>query len=132
MNITAKLNDYRQSPRKVRLVANLIRGQKAEKALDLLQMTVKRATDPIANLLNSAIANAKNNFSLNVEDLFVKSLTVDTGAILYRRMPRARGVAYAIRKRTSHVTLVLSTKDAEAPKLEKSAKTVKKVTKKTK
>jgi large subunit ribosomal protein L22 len=132
MNITAKLNDYRQSPRKVRLVANLIRGQKAEKALDLLQVTVKRATDPIATLLNSAIANAKNNFSLNVEDLFVKSLTVDTGAILYRRMPRARGVAYAIRKRTSHVTLVLSTKDAETPKLEKPVRTVKKVTKKTK
>lgn len=135
MNITAKLNDYRQSPRKVRLVANLIRGQKAEKALDLLAVTVKRATDPIATLLNSAIANAKNNFSLNVEDLFVKSLTVDTGAILYRRMPRARGVAYAIRKRTSHVTLVLSTKDAELPKpakVEKVAKVAKKVSKKTK
>lgn len=113
MNITAKLNDYRQSPRKVRLVANLIRGQKVERALDLLQVTVKRAADPIVTLLNSAIANAQNNFNLNKEDLVVKSLAVDNGAILYRRMPRARGVAYAIRKRTSHLTLILNTKDEE-------------------
>jgi large subunit ribosomal protein L22 len=113
MNITAKLNDYRQSPRKVRLVATLIRGQKVEKALDLLQVTVKRAADPIVALLNSAIANAQNNFSLNKEDLTVKSLAVDGGAILYRRMPRARGVAYAIRKRTSHLTLVLEVKEPE-------------------
>jgi len=117
MNITAKLNDYRQSPRKVRLVAGLIRGQKVETALDTLQLTVKRASDPIIALLKSAIANAKNNFSLNVEDLFVKSLTVDNGAILYRRMPRARGVAYAIRKRTSHVSLVLGVKEAEVKKV---------------
>lgn len=122
MNITAKLSDYRQSPRKVRLVAGLIRGQKAEKALDLLQVTTKRASDPIATLLNSAIANAKNNFGLNIDDLFVKSLTVDGGAILYRRMPRARGMAYAIRKRTSHVNLVLGVKDVEAKKEVKEIK----------
>ena len=131
MNITAKLNDYRQSPRKVRLVANLIRGKQAERAVELLSLTVKRAADPILNLLNSAIANAKNNFSLAVADLYVKSLSVDNGPILYRRMPRARGVAYPIRKRTSHVTLVLSTKDSDqakisAPAKVKKAKTVKK------
>jgi large subunit ribosomal protein L22 len=125
MNITAQLNDYRQSPRKVRLVANLIRGQKVEKALDTLMLTVKRASDPIVALLNSAIANAKNNFSLNKEDLYVKSLTVDGGAILYRRMPRARGVAYAIRKRTSHVNLVLSVKEAEVKEVKKEVKAVK-------
>lgn len=127
MNITAKLNDYRQSPRKVRLVANLICGEKAEKAVNILQATVKRAADPILALLKSAIANAKNNFSLNVEDLVVKSLTVDNGAILYRRMPRARGMAYAIRKRTSHVTLVLTPKEQEvkaikAPKVKAKTK----------
>jgi large subunit ribosomal protein L22 len=122
MNITAQLNDYRQSPRKVRLVANLIRGKKVGEALDILTLTVKRASDPLMSLLNSAIANAKNNFSLVPEDLFVKALTVDGGAILYRQMPRARGVAYAIRKRTSRVNLTLGTKDAaddkkiEAPK----------------
>ncbi len=113
MNITAKLNDYRQSPRKVRLVAGLIRGKKAEQALDILTVTVKRAADPMVGLLKSAIANAKNNFSLNAEDLFVKSLTVDNGAILYRRMPKARGMATPIRKRVSHVTLVLGVKEAE-------------------
>lgn len=117
MNITAKLNDYRQSPRKVRLVANLIKGKKAEEAIDILTVTIKRASDPIIALLKSAIANAKNNFSVAVEDLFVKSLTVDNGAILYRRMPRARGVAYAIRKRVSHINLVLGVKEAEAPKV---------------
>ena len=119
MNITAQLNDYRQSPRKVRLIAGLIRGQKVEKATDILMSTVKRASDPIMALLNSAVANAKNNFSLAKEDLFVKALTVDSGAILYRRMPRARGMAYAIRKRTSHVKLVLSVKEPEVKKIKK-------------
>jgi len=132
MDITAKLNDYRQSPRKVRLVAGLIRGKKAEAAIDLLTVTVKRASDPMIALLKSAIANAKNNFSLNAEDLFVKSLTVDNGAILYRRMPRARGVAYPIRKRVSKITLVLGVKEAEvkATKALKAPKVVKKVNKK--
>lgn len=113
MNITAKLNDYRQSPRKVRLMAGLVRGQSVDRAESILMSTVKRAADPVMVLLKSAIANATNNFSLNKDDLFVKSLAVDSGAILYRRMPRARGVAYAIRKRTSHVTLVLGVKEAE-------------------
>lgn len=117
MEITAKLNDYRQSPRKVRLVGGLIRGKKAEQALDLLTVTVKRASDPMIGLLKSAIANAKNNFSLNIEDLFVKSLTVDNGAILYRRMPKARGMATPIRKRVSHISLVLGVKEAEVKKI---------------
>ena len=132
MEITAKLNDYRQSPRKVRLVGGLIRGKKAEQALDILTVTVKRASDPMIGLLKSAIANAKNNFSLNVEDLFVKTLTVDNGAILYRRMPKARGMATPIRKRVSLITLVLGVKEVEvkakaikAPK----AKAVKKINK---
>ena len=127
MEITAKLNDYRQSPRKVRLVGGLIRGKKAEQALDILTVTVKRAADPMIGLLKSAIANAKNNFSLNVEDLFVKSLTVDNGAILYRRMPKARGMATPIRKRVSLITLVLSVKDAPVKKVVKAEKVAAKV-----
>lgn len=128
MIITAKLSDYRQSPRKVRLMAGIIRGKNAEKAVDILAVTVKRAADPIMALLKSAIANAKNNFSLSSADLFVKSLAVDNGPILYRRMPRARGVAYPIRKRTSHVILTLETKEVEikAPAKIKKAKTAKK------
>lgn len=127
MNITAKLNDYRQSPRKVRLVSSLICGKKAVDALDVLSVMVKRASDPVLDLLKSAMANAKNNFALNQEDLFIKSLTVDGGAILYRRMPKARGMATPIRKRTSHITLVLGVKEA-AKALKAPAKT--KVTKK--
>lgn len=118
MNITAKLNDYRQSSRKVRLVAGLICGKGAEDAVDLLKVTVRKASDPLIGLLQSAIANAKNNFNLEAGDLYVKSLTVDNGAILYRRMPRARGVAYPIRKRVSHINLVLSVKElAKSPKI---------------
>jgi large subunit ribosomal protein L22 len=125
MNITAKLNDYRQSPRKVRLVGALIRGKKVNEALDILTVTVKRASDPMISLIKSAIANAKNNFSLNQDDLFIKALTVDNGAILYRRMPRARGVAYPIRKRVSNVCLTLEVKEVEAKAL-KAPKVVKK------
>ena len=120
MNITAKLNDYRQSPRKVRLVAKLICGKKAEQAIDILTVTIKRASDPIIALLKSGIANAKNNFSLDAADLYVKTLTVDNGAILYRRMPKARGIATPIRKRVSHVTLVLAVKDVEVKKVVKT------------
>jgi len=122
MEITAKLNDYRQSPRKVRLVGGLIRGKKVEQALDILTVTVKRASDPMVGLLKSAIANAKNNFSLNIEDLFVKTLTVDNGAILYRRMPKARGMATPIRKRVSLITLVLEVKEVEVKKVVKKIK----------
>lgn len=125
MNIIAKLNDYRQSPRKVRLVGGLIRGKKAEEALDILTVTIKRASDPIIGLLKSAIANAKNNFSLNVEDLFVKSFTADNGAILYRRMPKARGMATPIRKRVSHITLILGVKEAEVKQVKAPAKKAK-------
>jgi len=126
MNITAKLNDYRQSPRKVRLVAGLIRGKKVEEAIDILTLTVKRASDPIMALVKSAIANAKANFNLTADDLFVKALTVDNGAILYRRMPRARGVAYPIRKRISHLSLTLGVKSEETEKKLEAPKVTKK------
>lgn len=108
--ITAKLNSYRQSPRKVRLVADLIRGKKIEDAKSKLGFTTKRAVNPLHKLLNSALANAKDQ-GLDVSSLFVKSITVDKGQILYRRMPVSRGAAHPIRKRTSHVTLVLGQKE---------------------
>ena len=126
MNITAKLNDYRQSPRKVRLVAGLIRGKKAEEAIDILTVTVKRASDPIIALVKSAIANAKANFNLDSDVLFVKSLTVDNGAILYRRMPKARGMATPIRKRVSLITLTLGVKEEETKTLKAPKKVAKK------
>jgi large subunit ribosomal protein L22 len=107
--ITARLNDYRQSPRKVRLVANLIKGKKVEDAKNILTFTVKRASNPILDLLNSAVANAKNNFNLEKDILFIKNITVNEGVVLKRRMPRARGMAYPIKKRNSHVCIELDT-----------------------
>jgi len=107
--ITARLNDYRQSPRKVRLVANLIKGKKVEDAKNILTFTVKRASNPILDLLNSAVANAKSNFNLERDILFIKNITVNEGVVLKRRMPRARGMAYPIKKRNSHVCIELDT-----------------------
>lgn len=120
--ITAKLNNYRQSPRKVRLVANLVKGKKVDAALDILKFAGKRAALPLERLIKSAIANAKNNFSLEKENLFIKDFRVDVGSILYRRMPRARGTAYPIRKRTSHLSIELETKEVPPSKRAKKSK----------
>ena len=114
--ITASLTNFRQSPRKVRAVANLVRGKSVEQALNTLNFLSKKAADPLYDLMLSAIANAKNNHQIEKEGLIVKELRVDVGFILKRRMPRARGTAYPINKRTSHVLLVL------APKPEKKQK----------
>ncbi len=94
-------------PRKVRLLADVIRGKKAVKAQNLLVVMPKRAAKPLLKLLNSAIANAKHNHSLDVENLRVQSITVDGGPVLKRWMPKAHGRATPIRERTSHINLVL-------------------------
>lgn len=120
--ITAKLKNYRQSPRKVRLIANLVKGKKVDNALDILRLAGKRAALPLSRLLESAISNAKVNFNLDKESLFIKDFRVDGGAILYRRMPRARGTAYPIRKRTSHVFVELESKEVQVAKSSKEAK----------
>lgn len=104
----AELKNYRQSPRKVRLVADAVRGKKVEEALTLLDFIPKRAGLPIKKLIASAYANAGKG-----ENLVVKEIRVDAGAILYRRMPRSHGMANPIRKRTSRVRVVLAEK---APK----------------
>ncbi|MBA4318435.1 MAG: 50S ribosomal protein L22 [Flavobacterium sp.] len=109
--ITAKLNDYRQSPRKVRLVANLVKGKKIRDAKNALTFLIKRASKPLSNLLDSAVANASNNFNISADQLYVKEFRVDEGVVLKRRMPRARGMAYPIKKRTSHVFIQLDTID---------------------
>lgn len=117
--ITASLKNYRQSPRKVRTVANLVRGKSVENALNTLSFLSKKAADPLYTLLMSAIANAKNNFQIEKDALVVSELRVDAGKVLKRRMPRARGNSYPINKRTSHVSIVLS------PVSEKTVKTTK-------
>jgi large subunit ribosomal protein L22 len=124
--ITASLNNYRQSPRKVRSVANLVRGKSVIHALNTLSFLSKKAADPLHGLLMSAIANAKNNFQIEKEGLMIKELRVDVGQTLKRRMPRARGNSYPINKRTSHVSLVLAPVAVPAKKVAKAAKTVKK------
>lgn len=106
--IKAQLNYYRMSPRKVRAVADLISGKQVTDALTQLNFANKRSALPLVKLLKSAISNAKNNFNIADESkLMVKSMTVNGGATLKRYMPRARGVSNIIRKRTSHVTVVL-------------------------
>jgi len=105
----ATLSDYRQSPRKVRGVANLVRGRKVEDALITLSFVPKRSAGPIQKLLASAVANAKN-LSLPLENLIVKKISVDGGKILYRSLPMSRGRAFRMRKRTSHINIVLGEK----------------------
>lgn len=109
--ITAKLRHLRISPRKVRLVADLIRGLKVSEAEKQLKFLPKRAAEPVLKLLNSAVANAINNFKALKENLFVAKITVDSGSTLKRWMPRAMGRATPIKKRTSHLTIVLESKE---------------------
>tara|TARA_Y100000310_G_C20681633_1_gene816318 strand:- start:633 stop:1151 length:519 start_codon:yes stop_codon:yes gene_type:complete len=108
MESTAKLNYLRIAPRKTRLIVDLIRGKKAEKAQSILSLTVKKGSEPILKLLNSAIANAKNDLSLDPSNLYISKITVDEGRTYKRWRPRARGRAAQIQKKTSNITLVLS------------------------
>ncbi|TRZ44228.1 50S ribosomal protein L22 [Robertkochia solimangrovi] len=106
----AKLNNCPTSPRKMRLVADQVRGQKVEKALAILKFSQKEASRRLEKLLLSAIANwqAKNEeASLEDADLFVKEIRVDGGSMLKRLRPAPQGRAHRIRKRSNHVTLVL-------------------------
>ncbi len=107
MQVDAKLNHLRIAPRKVRLVADLVRGRKVSEAKSRLDFTAKKATRPIAKLLDSAIANAEHNFDLNKDNLYISEIKVDEGPTLKRWRPRARGATNQIQKKTSHVTLVL-------------------------
>src|SRR3989344_5887749 len=105
----ATLKNYRQSPRKGRLVLDAVRGKKIEDAITILSFVPKRAALPLQKLLASALANAKN-LALPVEDLIVREIKVDAGSTLYRRRPRSKGMANPIRKRTSHVSVTLAPK----------------------
>lgn len=122
MEVKAKLNGLRMSPRKVRLVAGLVRGKKVAPALDQLTFSPKWSSLPLAKLLKSAIANAKNNFGLSEDNLFIKTLTVDGGPTLKRWMPRAQGRATPLNKRTSHITITLAELVPSAPVATKKGK----------
>jgi large subunit ribosomal protein L22 len=105
--VRAYARDLRIAPRKLRLVTNLVKGKNAEDALVLLKHTPKKGAEIVFKLIKSAIANASNNFSLEPQKLFIKSITADMGKVMKRYFPRARGSAFVIRRKLSHVNLVL-------------------------
>ncbi len=113
---TAKLRYLRMAPRKARLLIDMIRGMKVDDALLQLQFSKRHASLPIHKLLASAVANASHNANINPDTLMIKTATVDGGPILYRSTPRAQGRATPIRKRTSHIILVLEGEVAETKK----------------
>lgn len=105
-NATAKLNTYRQSPRKVRLLADLVRGKKVSQALTTLRFATKRGAKPVITLIESAVANAKT-LGLNTDNLVISEITVNGGQTLKRSNSVSRGRAFRINKRTSHVHVTL-------------------------
>ncbi len=110
-DVVAKLYYLRMTPRKVRLVANLIRGMEVQEARTQLSRMPKRASTPLRKLLLSCAANAKHNFNLDEAKLYISELRVDGAPMLKRTFPRSRGRADIKRKRMSHVTLVLKEKN---------------------
>lgn len=95
------------SPRKLRLVADLVRRQHVGAALEQLRFSSKNAALPLAKCINSAVANAVHNFNMNKEDLFIKAITIDGGPVFKTYAPRAQGRAFVERKRTSHINVIL-------------------------
>ena len=124
VEVKAKLRYLRIAPRKVRLVADLIRGKSVEEAQTILNFTIKKASQPILKLLKSAIASAKNDFQLEESDLYISKILVDEGPKLKRWIARAQGRADEIQKKTSHVTIIL--KGKKRKKKEEIKKEVKK------
>ncbi len=126
----ATLRKLRVAPRKVRLLIDLIRGMQVDNAIAQLEISKKEAARPVLKLLKSAIANAQHNHGIKPETLVVKIAFVDGGTTLHRWVPKAMGRATPIRKRTSHITIVLEGEVDE--KVAKKVKAEKKEEKKTK
>ncbi len=124
MEVKAILRHLRMSPRKVRLVIDVVRGLGVEEAETQLIFIKKIAARPVLKLLKSAMANAEHNFKLERSKLFIKKITADAGMTIKRSMPRAMGRATPIRKRSTHITIVLS--DETKPKKAKKVKFKKK------
>lgn len=111
MEAIAYLKDLRISPRKVKIVLDLIRGKDAAMAVAILKNTPKAASQPILKLLQSAIANAENNNHMDTTKLYVSQCFVTPGRTAKRIMPRAQGRAFRILKRSSHITLAVAEKE---------------------
>ncbi len=122
MEVKASLKNIRMAPRKVRLVANLIKGLSATRAQAQLTFLVKKSAPLILKLVKSAVASAKHDFEIEENNLFIKSIVVEAGATLKRWLPRAMGRASAIRKRTCCVKLVLGEMKVGSAKKKPSSK----------
>ena len=108
MEARAQARNVRVTPMKARRVVDLIRGLPAQEAAVLLQFAPQSASEPVGKVLDSAIANAVNNHSMTADDLVISRVYVDEGPTYKRIRPRAQGRAYRVRKRTSHITVVLT------------------------
>ena len=113
MEAVAKAKNLRLTPRKARLVVDLVRGKDVNEALDILSFTNKKAAKHVYKVLRSAIANAINNFDMDEEKLFVSQIWVDEGSHLKRIKPRAMGRADRILKKMSHITVYVSDEKKE-------------------
>lgn len=129
MEIKVKLSNLRTAPRKVRQVADLVRGKNVSQAQSILLFTVNKSARPVLKLLNSALASAKHEFHLEESNLFISQITVDEGPKLKRWHPMSRGRAYPIIKRSSHIALILKEK-APAVKESRTEKVAKETAKK--
>ena len=112
MEAKAFLRYCRIAPHKVQIVLDLIRGQELEKAVAILKYTSKAACEPVLKLVNSAAANAENNFGMDKHSLYVAECFATPGPTLKRIRPRAQGRAFRVLKRTSHITVVLKEREA--------------------
>ena len=110
MEAKAYLSHVRISPRKVKIVCDLIRGKDVGHARAILMQTPKAAAEPLLKLLNSAVANAEVNHQMNTDALYVSSVYANPGPIMKRGMPRAQGRSYRINMRTTHITIAVSEK----------------------
>ena len=110
MEAVARARHIGYPPRKVRQVADLVRGLNVEEALEILKFTPRVAAEPMSKTIRSAMHNmvTKKGGTIEAEDIFIKSIQVDEGRTLYRIRPRAQGRAYRIRKRSSHIKVVVS------------------------
>ncbi|MEO6885190.1 MAG: 50S ribosomal protein L22 [Jatrophihabitantaceae bacterium] len=112
----ARATHVRVTPMKARRIVDLIRNKPAQESLAMLKFAPQAASEPVAKVLASAIANAEHNFSLDPETLIISRAFVDEGATLKRFRPRAQGRAFRIRKRTSHITIEVESVDAPVGK----------------
>ncbi len=114
--VRAHARSLRIAPRKMRLVTNLVKDMNVNSALTQLQFTNKKGAKMLTKLLQSAAANAENNFSLNRDNMFIKTITTDMGTVMKRSFPRARGSAFVIRRKLSHVNVILEEREVKNKK----------------